>query len=80
MSHVRIRLAHAVLAAALLLCAASGGVRAQTTGSIRGMVVESATNRPVPRIDPVVCARRLPPAATSSTTAITIACASLIRT
>ena len=54
MSHVRSRLSHAALVAVLLLSAASGGVRAQATGSIRGLVVESATNRPVSNAEVVL--------------------------
>jgi hypothetical protein len=47
MFQVRLRLAHIALVVAMLLAATSEAARAQATGSIRGRVVEAATNRPL---------------------------------
>ncbi|HEX6309332.1 MAG TPA: SusC/RagA family TonB-linked outer membrane protein [Longimicrobiales bacterium] len=48
---LRIRLARAGLVAAMLLMAVAAGLNAQTTGSIRGLIVEATTNRPLPNAE-----------------------------
>ncbi|HEX2167052.1 MAG TPA: SusC/RagA family TonB-linked outer membrane protein [Longimicrobiales bacterium] len=48
MYHVRSKVVHAAVFAALFLLANSNALVAQATGSIRGRIVEATTNRPLP--------------------------------